>query len=49
MAMWWKIIGLGELPDLRIYAESFDEALRKARLRDPRYCGGYVDDETDRR
>lgn len=42
--MVWKIIGAG-LPDLRIHANSFDEALRKARMQDDRYCGGYVDED----
>lgn len=29
-----------------VQAESFDEALKKARRLDPRYCGGYIlDDE----
>ena len=40
----WVIVGAG-LPDLKIRARSFDEALAKARLRDSRYCGGYVDEE----
>lgn len=40
----WKIVG-PHLPDLIIRARSFDEALKKARLRDPNYCGGYVIDE----
>lgn len=40
----WIIVG-GGLPDLRIRARSFDEALKKARLRNPKYCGGYVADE----
>ena len=31
-----------------VQADSFDAALKKARLRDPAYCGGYmVDDEND--
>ena len=42
--MCWKIIGPG-LPDLRIHADSFDEALRRARRVNDRYCGGYVDEE----
>lgn len=42
----WIIIGAGPgLPDLKIRARSFDEALAKARLRDSRYCGGYVADD----
>lgn len=40
----WEIIGPG-LPAIRIKADSFDEALTKARLRDENYCGGYVVDE----
>lgn len=42
--MIWIIFG-GGLPEIRIRANSFDEALRKARLRDSRYCGGYVADD----
>lgn len=40
----WVVIGAG-VPDLKVRAMSFDEALAKARLRDSRYCGGYVDEE----
>lgn len=40
----WAIFG-GGLPVLKIRARSFDEALAKARLRDPGYCGGYVADD----
>ena len=41
----WKIFKSAE-EYIIIYARSFDEALAKARLRDPAYCGGYiVDDE----
>ena len=40
----WVIVGAG-VPDLKIRARSFDEALEKARLRDSQYCGGYVDDD----
>lgn len=40
----WVVIGPG-LPDLKLRARSFDEALVKARLRDSRYCGGYVVEE----
>ena len=43
----WKITGPGGLPDLWIFARSFDEAIRKARKRDPRYCGGYVVSDVD--
>lgn len=39
--MIWEIFGAG-LPPIRIHADSFDEAIRKARLCDRRYCGGYV-------
>ena len=42
--MCWKITGPG-VPDLRIHAESFDEALKRARMADSRYCGGYVDED----
>lgn len=42
----WIIIG-GGLPNLRIKARSFDEALAKARLRDKNYCGGYVADDEE--
>ena len=37
----WVIMGAG-VPNLKVRARSFDEALAKARLRDSRYCGGYV-------
>lgn len=40
----WIIVGPG-LPDLKVRSRSFDEALAKARLRDSRYCGGYVADD----
>lgn len=40
----WEIIG-PNLPPLRIRANSFDEALKKARLRDKGYCGGWVADD----
>lgn len=40
----WVIVGPG-VPDLKIRARSFDEALEGARLRDSRYCGGYVADD----
>ena len=39
--MTWIITG-PNLPDLRIRADSFDEAMAKARLRNQNYCGGYV-------
>ena len=38
------IMGAG-VPNLKVRARSFDEALAKARLRDSRYCGGYVADD----
>lgn len=38
----WKVFGSG-VPDAYVYAESFDEALEKARKQDPRYNGGQVD------
>lgn len=37
----WEIIG-GGLPPVRVRARTFDEALAKARFRDPGYCGGYI-------
>ena len=42
--MFWIIVG-PDVPDVKIKADSFDEALRKARLRDEDYCGGYVESE----
>lgn len=42
--MVWVIVG-GGVPDIKVHAETFDEALRKARLRDERYCGGYIEEE----
>ena len=44
----WIILGWTAgpgVPDLKVEAESFDEALAKAREVDSRYCGGKVDDE----
>ena len=40
----WVIMGAG-VPNLKVRARSCDEALAKARLRDSRYCGGYVADD----
>ena len=40
----WVIMGAG-VPNLKVRARFFDEALAKARLRDSRYCGGYVADD----
>ena len=43
----WIILGWTAgpgVPDLKVEAESFDEALTKAREVDSRYCGGKVDD-----
>ena len=40
----WVIMGAG-VPNLKVRARSFDEALAKARPRDSRYCGGYVADD----
>ena len=40
----WVIMGAG-VPNLKVRARSSDEALAKARLRDSRYCGGYVADD----
>ena len=45
--LWWVIMGDAGMPVLRILTRSFDEALAKARLRDPRYCAGYVADDED--
>lgn len=44
--MMWVIIGAG-LPALRVRADSFDQALKRARYIDPGYCGGYVDDDDE--
>jgi hypothetical protein len=41
MGMTWIIVG-PNLPDLRIRADSFDEAIEMARVLDEEYCGGYV-------
>lgn len=44
----WIIFCLGsELPNLKIMADSFDQALAEARLRDPRYSGGHVANDGD--
>nr|DAF28528.1 MAG TPA: hypothetical protein [Caudoviricetes sp.] len=40
----WEMVG-GNLPPIRVRARSFDEALKKARLRDPGYCAGWVVEE----
>ena len=40
----WIIVGPG-FPVLKVRGRSFDEAVAKARLRDSRYCGGYVADD----
>lgn len=42
--MIWVIFG-ANLPTLKVRADSFDEALRKARLIHENYCGGYVADD----
>lgn len=42
--MTWVIVGAG-VPDLKVRAMSFDQALAKARAVDSRYCGGYVTDD----
>lgn len=39
--MIWIIVGLN-LPDLRIRADSFDEAIEMAWVLTEEYCGGYV-------
>lgn len=36
----WRIIGLGELPDVYVFETSYDEALAKARKVNPKYNGG---------
>jgi len=38
--MIWIIVG-PNLPDLRIRADSFDEAIEMARGLNEEYCGGY--------
>ena len=41
----WEIMG-GGLPHIWIRAACFDDAIKQARERNPRYCGGFiVDDE----
>ena len=40
----WEMVG-GNLPPIRVRARSFDEALKKARLRNPGYCAGWVVEE----
>lgn len=42
--MKWKIFK-SSTDFVIVRAESFDEALKKARRLDPRYCGGYLLDE----
>lgn len=37
----WNITGSG-LPELKIEADSFDDAIAKARMIDKRYCGGQI-------
>lgn len=37
----WEMVG-GNLPPIRVRARSFDEALKKARLRNPGYCAGWL-------
>lgn len=44
--MIWIILGIN-LPKLKIRAESFDEALTKARMVNTNYCAGYVFKEDD--
>jgi hypothetical protein len=39
--MTWEIIGPNLLP-LRIRADTFSQALKKAKLRNQNYCAGYV-------
>lgn len=40
--VWGYEGGKKHLPELVIVAESFDEAIRKARKRNPWYCAGQV-------
>lgn len=42
----WEIFG-GNLPHIRIEAKSFDEAIKKARLQNERYCGGFIVEEDE--
>ena len=42
----WEIFG-GNLPHIRIKAYSFDEAIKKARMQNERYCGGFVVEEDE--
>ena len=44
----WEMVG-GNLPPIRVRARSFDEALKKARLRNPGYCAGWVVEEETKR
>lgn len=41
--MRWIVIG-PNLPEMFVYAESFDEAIAAARVKDPKYNGAYVDE-----
>jgi hypothetical protein len=42
--MTWEITG-PNLPPLRIRADTFSQALKKSKLRDPNYCAGYMADD----
>lgn len=42
--MRWLICG-PNVPDIHVYADSFDQAIAKARRISPNYCGGYVDED----
>jgi hypothetical protein len=44
--MKWIIVG-PNLPELKIRAESFDDAVKKARMFNENYCGGFVADDED--
>ncbi len=44
--MKWIMYGAGLKP-IKVKADSFDEAIKKARRIDKRYCGGCVDDDED--
>lgn len=44
--MKWKIFK-SPTEFIIVRADSFDEAIKKARLLDPGYCGGYVVDDEE--
>ena len=47
--MIWLVWGCYKLPTLEIEADSFDEALAKARVVNPCYDSGKVKEETDKK